>query len=69
MQEQKVQPLVLNLLELDIKKYPNRSHKTNGNSIALLLKKKFEKNGHIKKKVPKMKSKLIKKSSCTGLPK
>ena len=61
-QEQKVQPLVLNLNGLDTKKYPKRSHRTTENSSVLLLKKTLKKNGQIKKKVPKMKAKLIKKA-------
>ena len=62
MQEQKVQPLVLNINGLDTKKYPKRSHKTNAISSALLLKKTIKKNGQVKKKIPKMKSKLLKKA-------
>ena len=59
--EQKVEPPVLNINGLDTKKYPKRSHRTTANTSAL-LKKTIKKNGQILSKVPKMKSKLIKKA-------
>ena len=65
MQEQKVQPLVLNINGLETKKYPKRSHKTNAISSALLLKKTIKKNGQVKKEIPKNEKQASQESSCT----